>query len=59
MHRCVQELSGISAKIETYRITKVKQIYLIKYEDYEEIFFLSPDVGIAVLVCRKVPIFKM
>ena len=41
-----------SAKIETYRVTKVK-IFLIKYEDYEEIFFLPLDVGVAVLVCLK------
>ena len=33
------------SKIETYRVTKVK------YEDYEEIFFLPPDVGI--LVCLR------
>ena len=24
---------------------------LVKYEDYEEIFFLPPDVGVGVLVC--------
>ena len=40
----------ISAKIETYRVTKVK-ICLVRYEDYEEIFFLPPDVGVKVLVC--------
>ena len=33
---------------ETYRVTKVK-ICLVKYEDYEEMFFLPPDVGVAVL----------
>ena len=42
-------LNGISAKIETYWLTKVK-IGLIKYEDYGETLFLSPDVGLAVLV---------
>ena len=42
----------ISAKIETYRVTKVK-IRFVKYEDYEEIFFLAPDVGVAVLVCLR------
>ena len=26
---------------------------LVKYEDYEEIFFLPPDVGVTVLVCRR------
>ena len=31
-------VNGISAKIETYTVTKVK-ICLVKYEDYEEIFF--------------------
>ena len=45
-------VNGISAKIETYSVTKVK-IYLVKYEDYEEIFFLPPDVGVAVLVCFR------
>ena len=43
-------VNGISAKIETYRVTKVK-ICLVKYEDYEETFFLPPNVGDAVLVC--------
>ena len=28
-------------------------ICLVKYEDYEETFFLTPDVGIAVLVCFR------
>ena len=37
-------------KIEAYRVTKVK-IYLVKYKDQEEIFFLPPDVGVAILVC--------
>ena len=34
-------VNGISAKIETHRVTKVK-IYLVKHEDYEEIVFLPP-----------------
>ena len=29
-------------------------ICLIKYEDYEEIFFLPPDIGVAVLVCGPI-----
>ena len=45
-------VNGISAKIETYRVTKVKMC-LVKYEDYEEIFFLLPDVSVAVLVCLR------
>ena len=46
-------VNAISGKIETYRVTKVK-ICLIKYEDYEGIyFFLPPDVGVAVLVCLR------
>ena len=43
---------GISAKIETYRITKVKMCS-VKYEDYEEMFFLPPDVGVAIIVCLR------
>ena len=39
---------GISAKIEIYRVTKVK-ICLVKYEDYQGIFFLPPNVGVAAL----------
>ena len=42
----------MSVKIETYRMTKVK-ICLIKYKDYEELFFLPLDVGIAILVCLR------
>ena len=38
------------------RATKVKMC-LVKYEDYEEVFFLPPDVGVAVLIClTEVPI---
>ena len=28
----------------------------VKYEDYEDIFFLPPNVGVAVLVCLRSPI---
>ena len=45
-------VNGISAKIETYSVTKVK-ICLVKCEDYEEIFVLPPDVAVAVLVCLR------
>ena len=34
------------------KICKVKMC-LQKYEDYEEIFFLPPDVRVAVLVCLR------
>ena len=43
-------VNGTSATKETYSVTKVKMC-LIKYEDYEETFFLASDVGVAVLVC--------
>ena len=43
-------VNGISVKIETCRVNKVKT-YLVKDENYEEIFFLPPDV--AVLVCLR------
>ena len=33
-------VNEISAKIETYSVTKIK-ICLVKYEDYKEIFFLA------------------
>ena len=33
-------VNWISAKIETYRVTKI-EIYLVKYEHYDEIFFLD------------------
>ena len=46
------EVNRISAKIETYSVTKVK-ICLEKHKDYEEIFFLPPDVGVAVLICLR------
>ena len=45
-------VNGISAKIEIYRVTTVK-ICSIKYEDYEVIFSLPPDVGVAILVCLR------
>ena len=54
IHRFVQEetleSTEFQQKIETYRVTKVK-ICLIKYKDYEEIFFLPPNIGVAFLVC--------
>ena len=39
----------------TYRVTKVKicSVKYVKYENYEEIFFLPPDVGVVVLVCLR------
>ena len=33
-------VNWISAKIETYRVTKI-EIYLVKFEHYDEIFFLN------------------
>ena len=51
VHRFVEkETLESTVKIETYSVTKVKMC-LVKYEDYEEIFFLPPEVGVAVLVC--------
>ena len=58
IHRFVQEEHWISAKIGTYRVTKVK-IYLVKYKHYEEIFFLPPDIGVAVLVCLRSPVLPV
>ena len=57
VHRFVQEetLESTGFQKQTYRVTKVK-ICSIKYEGYEEIFFLPPDVGVVVLVCLRSPI---
>ena len=33
------------------------KIYLVKHEDYEEIFFLPPDVAVAFLVCLSSLLF--
>ena len=38
-------VNGISAKIETYRVKKVK-ICLIKYEEYDEIFSCRPTLAL-------------
>ena len=42
----------MSAKKKIHRVTKVK-ICLVKYEDCEDIFFLPPNVGVAILVCLR------
>ena len=45
-------VNGISAKKEAYSVTKVK-ICLVKYEDYEEIFFLFSRPGATEALCLK------
>ena len=58
VHRGDAGVNGISAKIETYRVTKVKMC-LVKHEDYEENFFMPPDVGVAIkLRIRPSPIWQ-
>ena len=44
-------VNGISAKIETYRVTKVDM--LIKYEDYVDIFVLSPTLALPSKVLKE------
>ena len=40
---------------QSHCVEQIKlNICIIKYEDYEEIFFFPPDVGFAVLVCLMV-----
>ena len=45
-------VNGISVKIETYWVTKVK-ICFIKYEDYEEIFSCLPTLTLPSLLMLK------
>ena len=50
VHRLIEE----EMPDRNIQATQSKDILLmIKYEDYEEISFLPPDIGVAILVCLR------